>query len=219
MLPSIPTRSWRAVQADTDLDRESLFDDISLRSSTADMTSLDVAQALEVVREESDRLSFADTHVLLSRPYDYDSREGHGDDQIRYDGIFDATSSLRLPVLSEFYKKDVQMTEALVDQQRRRPGSSASLTRAIALDCPKAHRSVMQGALRRTMREAELTLCSANIFLDYEPWVRYMVRVADADSQGRGKGRQTKNSQRVGVGSSWVGAERGTMVRTGLRMD
>ena len=144
-------------------------------------------------------------------------------------GHFDDPSSSTPVTFSTYHRDEAILDDLLAWAARRRPTPDEILSESP--DLPLLHTSYCDTLLpildRLRVSREDLVRDPAAIFLDYEPWIRHMVRADDAHiaftlASGNFKGttRRTQNSQRSQWElQRWISldeVQRGVLGRTAL---
>ncbi|PCH41200.1 hypothetical protein WOLCODRAFT_16953 [Wolfiporia cocos MD-104 SS10] len=152
------------------------------------------------------------------------------DDELGYTVLrgSDSTSGRAIPVDHSYYHQDdLTAEEALSGYQSRlghMPPLPADLLGYTA--SAREYAAQMVAILADLQVPADVLMGSSPPFLDYDPWLRYMVAVDDANAAAslaaqvaRGGTRRTRNSQKSVQGVRYVPiseSNRGTLARTAL---
>ncbi|THH14682.1 hypothetical protein EW146_g5684 [Bondarzewia mesenterica] len=196
--PSLP---FYLMMSNTDI--EALMDtapdqpaEVLNASAVVDLqTSLD---ALRLLERGQDTLSLLDAYLMPSRRFIVEVSEDLSNSQIGYISL-EPVSRIDLPVDSESYTHDIQIAGVIIGRSPKVvKGNYISnvLNDTLLRPADEPYQTQMQYALGRMVPRVVFLLHQHIVHLDYEPWIRYMVKVDEEDMASKTTvGRQTKNSR------------------------
>ncbi|TFY83611.1 hypothetical protein EWM64_g405 [Hericium alpestre] len=170
---------------------------------------------LDQRERNADSVSQLDAFCVLWDAWVLEASGSHADDQNGYDAIRCITRD-NVVATPEYYRQDKEIVQAMIDI-----GGGAGGSEECARHEGGSYESQMEYALDGNVPQHAFVLHRTTVFLEYEPWIRYIVREQmrerEAEEKRGKKGRQTRNSKRRG--DEWVKmseGQEGVLVRTGL---